>query len=84
MGHALIVTIENDPTIQKLKSEAARYGIKPHHLAHDLLNGCRKNDDLEGMRLWRNIWIELMSEEYRLSSPIKASVVFIPAECSVL
>jgi len=67
MGKAFYSTGEIPATIRKIRSEAQHYDLQPHHLAAELLDDCRKNNDIEGMKFWRAVWIQIMSDDYLIA-----------------
>ncbi len=67
MGKAVYSPREIPETIRKIRGEAQRYDLQPHHLAAELLDDCRKKNDIEGMKFWRAVWIQIMSDDYLLS-----------------
>jgi hypothetical protein len=67
MGKAMYSPAEMPAAITKIRNEAQRYDLQPHHLAAELLDNCRRNNDTEGMKFWRAVWIQIMSDEYLAS-----------------
>jgi hypothetical protein len=71
MGQAELSHESVRGVIKNLCEESRASGRKPYHLAYDRLEACRNRNDTEGMRFWRNVWIQLMTEEYKpLSIPV--------------
>jgi hypothetical protein len=83
MGNALYPPGDKHATIQKLNSEAEKYKLQPHRLAASFFDNCRKNHDLEGMKFWRGVWIEIMDDDYlkslSLDKKISGNTVTQPA-----
>jgi hypothetical protein len=69
MGKAMYSLAEMPAVVSKLRNEADRYDLQPHHLAAELLDDCRKRNDIEGMKFWRAVWIQIMSDEYLKTQP---------------
>lgn len=70
MGKAMYAPADMQAAIDTIRSNAEHYDLRPHHIAADLLENCRKNNDIEGMKFWRAVWIRIMSDEYLVSQKI--------------
>lgn len=69
MGKANYSSAEARAAITRIRSEAQRDELQPHHLAAELMDDCRKNNDIEGMKFWRAVWIQIMSDDYLIAQP---------------
>lgn len=69
MGKAIYEPADTPAAITRIRDEAQRYDLQPHHLAADLMDDCRKNNDIEGMKFWRAVWIQIMSDDYLIAQP---------------
>lgn len=67
MGKAFYSPSEMQAAVNKLREEAAHNDVQPQHLAADHLEIARQNNDLEGMKFWRGVWIKIMSDEFKQS-----------------
>jgi hypothetical protein len=70
MGSTIYPPGDVQAAIQKLHDESEQYQLQPHKLAAALLENCRKNNDIEGMKFWRSVWVRIMDDDYLTSLPI--------------
>jgi hypothetical protein len=69
MGKAIYSSAEARAAITRIRNEAQFDELQPHHLAAELMEDCRKNNDIEGMKFWRAVWIQIMSDDYLIAQP---------------
>ncbi|HTK85561.1 MAG TPA: hypothetical protein VL625_10805 [Patescibacteria group bacterium] len=69
MGQAFYSAQRLKNIVREMRSEADRHDLQPHHLANGLIEACRQRHDLEGMKFWRGVWIELMTDDYLRTQP---------------
>ena len=69
MGQAFYSAQRLKTIIREMRTDAERHDLQPHHLANGLIEACRQRNDLEGMKFWRGVWIELMTDDYLRKQP---------------
>jgi hypothetical protein len=69
MGQAFYSAQRLKTIVREMRTDTDRHDLQPHHLANGLIEACRRRNDMEGMKFWRGVWIELMSDDYLQTQP---------------
>lgn len=69
MGQAFYSAQKLRNIVHEMRVDAERHDLQPHHLANGLIEACRRRSDIEGMKFWRGVWIELMTDDYLHMQP---------------